>query len=350
MTYRVVHCGTGRIGVAGLKGVLNHPDLELVGQYVWSPGKVGVDAGALCGMPDTGVRATNDWDELFALNADCLSYFGDTVGREMQSVQDVCRFLERGTNAVTISVLPWAYPPQMPPEFGKPALEACEKGNSTAFFTGIDPGWATTDLAIAALACADRVDCVRVQEVGWWGSYTAELASREYFGFGKPLDNEPLLITGGFLKHAWGPTLMHIADVLDVEIEDWNVVFESGSVDHDVETGFGIVEAGTASVVYFQLQALSGGRPIAIAEHSDRVARDAGPQFPAPNGPGDLSYRIVVEGSPSYTLELNFDGEDGRLMTAQTAINAIPAVCAATPGLKGPLDLPRYYTRNARRA
>jgi 4-hydroxy-tetrahydrodipicolinate reductase len=31
------------------------------------------------------------------------------------------------------------------------------------------------------------------------------------------------------------------------------------------------------------------------------------------------------------------------------AINAIPAVCAAEPGLKGPLDIPRYTARNVRR-
>jgi hypothetical protein len=31
VTLRVVHCGTGNVGVAGLQGILNHPDLEPVG-------------------------------------------------------------------------------------------------------------------------------------------------------------------------------------------------------------------------------------------------------------------------------------------------------------------------------
>mgnify|MGYP000718107986 CR=1 FL=1 len=34
----------------------------------------------------------------------------------------------------------------MPPEYGEPAIAACAKGGTTAFFSGIDPGWATTDL------------------------------------------------------------------------------------------------------------------------------------------------------------------------------------------------------------
>jgi hypothetical protein len=223
MAYRVVHCGTGYVGTAGLQGILNHPDLELVGQYVWSPEKVGVDSGALCGMPDTGVLATGDWDEVLDLDADCLSYFGDSIGCELDAVMEVCRFLERGTNAVTISIFPWAYPPVVPPEFEAPILAACAKGGSTAFFTGIDPGWATTDLAIAALACADRVDCVRVQELGWFGDYTSEFSMRQYFGFGQPSEFVPILISGGFLHQMWAPTLLQIAEVLGVEIDDWNI-------------------------------------------------------------------------------------------------------------------------------
>ena len=351
MAFRVVHCGTGNVGVAGLQGILNHPELELVGQYVWSPEKVGVDSGSLCDMPETGVITTDNWDELFDLHAHCLSYFGDSLGRELESAADVCRFLERGTNAVTISTFPWAYPPSMPPEYAGPVTEACAKGNSTAFFTGVDPGWATTDLAIAALACADRVDCVRVQELGWFGDYSSEFSMREYFGFGHPTDFVPILVSGGFLKQMWAPTLLHIADALGVDVDDWNVLYEADSLDHDVQTGFGIVEAGTASVVHFELQALAGGKPVAIVEHADRVARGAGPQWPQPFGPRDLSYRIEVEGDPSYSVELNFSGpgSNGLKITAMPAINAIPAVCAAAPGVQGPLDIPRYWSRNARR-
>ena len=107
--------------------------------------------------------------------------------------------------------------------------------------------------------------------------------------------------------------------------------------------------AGTTSVVHFELQALNDSRPIAIVEHADRVARDAGPQWPAPYGPEAMSYRIEVEGAPHFTLELNFDSPSGYRMTAMPAINAIPAVCAAEPGVQGPLEIPRYFARNARR-
>ena len=189
----------------------------------------------------------------------------------------------------------------MPPAY-KPADRGVREGEQHAFFTGVDPGWATTDLAIAALACADRVDCVRVQELGWFGDYSSEFSMREYFGFGHPTDFVPILVSGGFLKQMWAPTLLHIADALGVDVDGWNVLYEADSLDHDVQTGFGIVEAGTASVVHFAFQALAGGnRPVAIVEHADRVSQDPdGGQAldAAPMVPTDLAYRVAVEGDP----------------------------------------------------
>lgn len=346
---RVIHCGTGNIGREALIGILNHPDLELVGHYVKSPEKVGIDSGVLAGRKPCNVIATNDWQELLALKADCFSYYGDSIGREPETIADVVPFLESGTNVVTISVFPWAHPATCPPEYRDPVEEACRKGGTTAFFTGIDPGWATTDLAIAALACADEVDVVRVTELGWWGDYNAEYACREYFGFGKPKGHLPLLITGGFLNMQWEPTLHEIADALGVKIDEFRVLYETDVAKSDVQTGFGLVEAGTNAAVHFELQGIVDGRPRLIVEHNDLIARDVGGKWKLPHGPGELAYRIEIEGNPSFTLELNFDFGPGLKMTAMPAINAIPAICAAGPGLKGPLDVPRYWSRNFKR-
>jgi hypothetical protein len=332
-----------------LRGIIHHPDLELVGHYVSSSEKVGVNSGTLVGEAPIAVIATNDWTNLWDLKADCLCYFGDSIGREQQAAKDICPFLERGTNAVTISVFPWAHLGSCPPEFKDPVEAACRKGGATAYFTGIDPGWATTDMAIAALACADRIDCVRVMELGWWGDYTAEFVCREYFGFGQPPGYQPLLITGGFLRKMWDATLHEIADALGVKIADYNIVYETDCLDHDIQTGFGVVKAGTAAAVHFELQGIVDGRPLVIVEHNDLVGRNVGGKWKLPFGPGDVAYRIEIEGDPAYSLELNFDFAPGLKMTAMPAVNSIPAVCAASPGLKGPLEIPRYWGRNISR-
>ena len=50
MAFRVVHSGTGMIGRAALDGILNHPELELVGMYAQSPEKIGADVGMFIGI------------------------------------------------------------------------------------------------------------------------------------------------------------------------------------------------------------------------------------------------------------------------------------------------------------
>jgi hypothetical protein len=47
---RVVQWATGNIGTRSLRGVIEHPDLELVGVHVYAPDKVGRDAGGLAGL------------------------------------------------------------------------------------------------------------------------------------------------------------------------------------------------------------------------------------------------------------------------------------------------------------
>ena len=134
----------------------------------------------------------------------------------------------------------------------------------------------------------------------------------------------------------WAPTLQQLADVLGVEIEETRVRYETDSLDHDVETGFGTVAAGTASVVHFEYQALSGGKPFAVVEHVDCVARDVGKQWKQPYGPTDFAFRVAVEGEPSFEVEMTF-GKGGDTLSAMPVLNAIPAVCGARPGLLGPL-------------
>ncbi len=51
MTYKVIQWATGGVGRAAIQGILDHPQLELVGCWVHSAEKVGADAGELATGP-----------------------------------------------------------------------------------------------------------------------------------------------------------------------------------------------------------------------------------------------------------------------------------------------------------
>jgi 2,4-diaminopentanoate dehydrogenase len=44
MKYRVIQWSTGNVGARALRGIIEHPELELVGVYAHSDEKVGKDA------------------------------------------------------------------------------------------------------------------------------------------------------------------------------------------------------------------------------------------------------------------------------------------------------------------
>jgi hypothetical protein len=74
MSLRVVQWATGSVGVAAIKGVLEHPELELAGCWVHSAAKSGKDVGEIIGGPALGVTATNDIDDILRLDADTVIY------------------------------------------------------------------------------------------------------------------------------------------------------------------------------------------------------------------------------------------------------------------------------------
>ena len=56
------------------------------------------------------------------------------------------------------------------------------------------------------------------------------------------------------------------------------------------------------------------------------------------------NHSVTIEGSPRIHLEFEATWiDDGLAATAMHAINAIPAVCEAAPGIKTFLDLPWLF-------
>ena len=61
---RVVQFATGNVGSEMVRRIVEHPDLELVGLYCYSPEKIGRDAGDIVGMEPLGITATGDVEDV----------------------------------------------------------------------------------------------------------------------------------------------------------------------------------------------------------------------------------------------------------------------------------------------
>ena len=114
MTTRVVVWGTGNVGRPAIRAVLASSELELVGVLVSNPAKVGVDAGVLAGVADTGVLATDDIEAVLGAAPDAVAYCASGDFRPQEALADIERCLRAGANVVTPAVYDLLHPPSAP--------------------------------------------------------------------------------------------------------------------------------------------------------------------------------------------------------------------------------------------
>ena len=343
MSLRVIQWSTGHVGIEALRALIRHPDLDLVGLWVHSADKAGRDAGDLCGLPTTGVIATNDIDALLAVGADCVCYTATADLRPWEAVDDIARILASGVNVVSSSLVQLLHPKTADPGMIERLDAACQQGGTSCFFSGIDPGFANDLLPIALMSACERVDSVRILEILNYDTYDQAEVLFGTMGFAQPLDHTPLLLFPGALSYAWGGVIGQMAESLGIEVDEIRETHEKASLDHDVHLAVGDVPAGTMAGLRFEVQGMVGGRAAIVVEHVTRLDDSVAPEWPQGAG-----YRIEIKGNPSFTCDLEMLGEDGDhntggvLATAMRIINAIPHVCAAAPGMLSSLDLPLY--------
>jgi 4-hydroxy-tetrahydrodipicolinate reductase len=155
------------------------------------------------------------------------------------------------------------------------------------------------------------------------------------------------------LSIAWGPVVRQIAAGLGAEVDEVREVHEKRATDTAFDIPAGRVPAGTMAALRFEVQAIVKGRPAIVLEHVTRLRDDLAPEWPQP--PGHGCYRVIIEGNPTLKVDLTLAGDDGDhntgglVATAMRILNAIPAVCAAKPGLLSALDLPLLPARHLMR-
>lgn len=355
---RVVHVGTGLTGKEALRAVIGDPALDLVGVKVSTPDKVGVDAGRLVGQQDTGVTATDDVEAVLALKPDCVLYCATAVRREADAIADIVQYLKAGVNVVTISLIPLVYPPAAPAEWRQAVKDAAEQGISTFYATGSEPGFISLNLPTALLSGAGTVESYRMDEyaLDLDTSYPIWDVLHESMGFGKPDGHVPVRIASGKVNHDWDTVVCYIAEILGLELDSVELDWETLLAPSDLQTALGVIEAGTICAHRWQLAGVIENKPAVAVQYFATVSSTPWPAHwpkPARGGQGGMVFRI--EGDPSMSLALHLPQSPadrvnpGITVTAMAAVNAIPDVVCAPPGLlTNPLAGPSVVSRQSR--
>jgi len=347
VSLRVAAIGTGNVGVHALRALITNSAYELTGVWVSSDSKAGKDAGELAGLDiSTGITASTDLDAVLATGPQCAVYTAMADNRLPDALEDYRRILAAGVNVVGSSAVFLQYPWQvLPDSMLKPIEDAAREGNSSLFVNGIDPGFANDLIPLALAGTCQSIKQVRCMEIVDYATYDSATVMFDVMGFGKPLDDIPMLLQPGVLSLAWGSVVRQLAAGLGIELDQVTERYERIPASEDFDIASGHIPKGSAAALRFEVLGIVDSEPVVVLEHVTRLREDFCPDWPQPAQPGG-SYRIEITGEPSYGIDVCLGSPNGDhnhaglVATAMRVVNAIPAVVAAPAGIRTTLDLP----------
>jgi 4-hydroxy-tetrahydrodipicolinate reductase len=342
--YKVIQWATGNIGSRALKTVIEHHGLELVGLWVSSPEKAGKDAGELVGLPPTGTIASNSAADMIALEADCVLYM-----RQGIDWNEVCAILESGKNIVTTRG-EFHYPPYMDPEKRAMVEAACAKGNTSIYSTGSSPGFVTEALSLPLLSLSRRHDCLTINEYADMTSRNSPDMIFNVMGYGvSPGQFDQRKVD--HIKKDFGGSLSQIAAAIGLPLDDIEAVGEMSAAKTDKQIAAGLIPAGTVGALRITITGKHKGKPVLrfvanwycttdieaegwdLRESGWRVQTEGDTPLKV-----DITYPVTPEQYPLFTPGL----------TGHRAVNAVPVVCEAAPGIRTTVDMPQVIPHFAR--
>jgi 2,4-diaminopentanoate dehydrogenase len=334
-SYRVVQWATGNIGTRSLRAVIEHPRLELAGVWVHSSEKAGLDAGELCGSGGTGITATNDVEEIVALGADCVLYMPRAC-----DFDEVCRLLESGSNIVTTRG-EFHRPASLDSDVRARVEAACADGGTSIHSTGSSPGFITEAVPLVLTSIQRRLDCVTIDEFADLSSRDSPDLLFQIMGYGRA----PAAFDERRLEHgrtSFGPSLQLLAEALSMPLDSVEASGEFAVTPRPVEIAAGTIEAGTVAAQRMTVSGMRGGRPVVRFRANWYCATELEPAWEL----RDTGWRVMVEGDTPLDVTIGFPvpperwAETSPGLTAHRAVNAVPVVCEAEPGIRTTVELP----------
>ena len=300
---------------------------------------------------------TRDKEAILGTEADVV-VFTPLVGPDpMLNHADAMALLRSGKNVVLAH--DYFHPAAIGATFAAEVVEACERGRSTVFATGSQPGFVAERLATTLAGHTNEVERIDILE----RMDCSGLAPHIYplLGFGLDPDEFPRDRIIAMFDHMYRQTPYAVAATLgqDLARVDVDATFEV--TDHDVEGTSVPVRKGTIAGTAFTWTGIVDDRPFVTLTCRWVAALDL------PGWEVDDDWMITIEGTPSlrvcYARALSFAGgeriggtrrgpradeyQDSQSWTSVAAIvNAIPFVVAAPPGrLDPPMFAPSTHRR-----
>jgi 4-hydroxy-tetrahydrodipicolinate reductase len=322
---KVMHVGLGPIGAAIVKQVASRPGFKIVGAVDIDAAKVGRDLGDVVGLSKR-LGAKVSADAAKALKAAKPDVVLLCTISSIKAVMPAIETILKAKVPIVSTTEELSYPGYTHIRQARLIHAMAKKAKVAVLGTGVNPGFAMDALPIAFSAVCERVDRVVVQRVQ--DARIRRLPFQQKIGAGLTTEQFQKKVDDGSVRHvgltesiamiadAMGWTLDRITDEIQPKLATVTISSEYLAVDPGYVAGIiqdGVGYRKSEPVIKLHMEAYLGA-----PETFDSVD---------------------IEGSPNLSVKIA-GGIHGDVATASIAVNSIPKVLQASPGLHTMRDLP----------
>jgi len=307
--------------------------MSLAGVYVHGQDKAGRDAGELCGLASTGVTATASIDEI---GPDCVLYMPNSL-----NLDDLCRLLTAGINVVTTCGA-FHHPASMDPEVRAKVQTACELGGTSVHSTGSSPGFITEAIPLVLTSIQRQLNTLAIDEYADLSQRNSPELLFDLMGFGRlagPFEQ----FRADYLRSSFGPSLRLVADAIGLPLESVEASGELAMASRETAIAAGTLAVGRVAAQRITISGIRAGLPMLQFRATWYCTTDLDPAWEV----RETGWHVSVDGDAPFEATLRMPIPLDRMAavspayTANRAVNAVPYVCAAAPGIHSTSDLPQ---------
>jgi 2,4-diaminopentanoate dehydrogenase len=328
---RVMHFGLGPIGAAIVKQVATRPGFKIVGGIDIDPAKIGRDLGDVVGLPKRlGVKVSGDAAKaLKSAKPDVVMLCtSSSVKRVMPQVETILK----SKTAIVSTTEELSYPFHTNVRYAKQIDAWARKARVGVLGTGVNPGFAMDALPIALTGVCERVERVTINRIQ--DARIRRLPFQQKIGAGLTTEQFQRKVDDGSVRHVGlTESIAMIADALGWSLSKITDEIQPKIATVTVSSEFLAVDPGYVCGIIQDGIGYRKGEPV-IRLHMEAFL-----------GSPDTYDSVDIEGSPSLSMKIA-GGIHGDIATASIAVNSIPKVLQAAPGLHTMRDLalPSFFS------
>ncbi len=324
---RVIQYGVGPIGAGIVRLMLQKPEIQIIGAIDLDPAKIGKDLGRIAGAErDLGVVIRGEARDVLRAGAHVVVHTTSSYLTQVSDQLQGC--LQAGSNVVS-TCEELAYPFRKHPELAQQLDRTAREHRVALLGTGVNPGFAMDKLVLTLSTACQEVRRVCVRRVV--DASRRRLPLQKKVGAGMTVEEFQAQVQAGVIKHHGLPeSAAMIADSLGLRADEIEETIEPVVARETIRSEFIEVAPGRVQGVR---QIASGS-----SRGQESVRLELEMYLGAPQ-PVDS---IEISGVPDLKLAIP-GGIHGDLATAAIAVNCIPALLEAKPGLLTSRDIPMRF-------